>query len=147
MSAPPLSSADVAAAETRAHDRFLDGLSCTESIVETMCELLGVEAAPHVRMATGFRAGMARAGCACGALVGAVMAGGLVHGRADETGPETGMLSLSRRLHDRFSACYGTTCCRALNGDDFDSPEHDARCAAITAAAMRMLLEELAAPA
>ena len=133
----------IARATARAHHRFMDGLSCTEAIVETTCDLIGEDPGQHVRMATGFRAGMAQAGCACGALVGAVMAGGLVYGREDETDSEAEMLSLSRRLHDRFSGRYGTTCCRVLNGDDFDSPEHDARCANITAAAMEMLIEEL----
>ncbi|MDP1857574.1 MAG: C-GCAxxG-C-C family protein [Gemmatimonadaceae bacterium] len=131
------------AAEQRAYDRFIDGLSCTESIVETSCGVLGIEAGPHVRMATGFRAGMAKSGCVCGALVGAVMAGGLVHGREDEAGSEADTLALSRRLHERFVGRFGTTCCRMLNGDDFDSPEHDVRCAGITGKTMRMLAEEL----
>lgn len=131
------------ASSQRARSRFMDGLSCTESIVETTCGVLGIEASEHVRMATGFRAGMAQAGCVCGALVGAVMAGGLVCGRENEVGSEVEALSLARRLHERFVERFGTTCCRVLNGDDFDTPEHDARCAGITGEAMRMLIEEL----
>lgn len=139
----PLSGTDADALVRKVHDRFMDGLSCTESIVESTCQLLAIAPGPHVRMATGFRAGMARAGCVCGALTGAIMAAGIVHGREDEFGSEADILRISRRLHDRFVERFSTTCCRVLNGSDFDSPEHDARCAGITAETMAILLDEL----
>lgn len=123
--------------------RFLDGLSCTEAILEAACHLAGLDPRTVMPLASGFRGGMGQAGCSCGALVGGVMVIGLFAGRADDATSDGRALALSRTLHDRFLDRFSTTCCRALNGDDFTSPEHDARCAEITAEAMALTLAVL----
>lgn len=120
--------------------RFLDGLSCTEAILEASCQLAGIDPRVLMPLASGFRGGMGMAGCACGALVGGTMAVGLFAGRSGENESDATALALTKRLHDEFLARFSTTCCRALNGDDFESPEHDRRCADITAETTRMTL-------
>ena len=140
---PPVTASEAEGMALATGARFLDGLSCTEAILEAVCHLAGLDPRPLMPLASGFRGGMGQAGCPCGALVGGVMAIGLFVGRCDESDTDLPALRLARRLHDGFIARFSTTCCRALNGNDFESPEHDSRCADITAETTRMTLEIL----
>lgn len=140
---PPVTASEAEGMALATGARFLDGLSCTEAILEATCQLVGVDPRRLMPLASGFRGGMGQAGCTCGALVGGVMAIGLLVGRCDEDDTDLPALKLTRRLHDEFAARFSTTCCRALNGPDFESPEHDRRCADITAETTRMTLEIL----
>lgn len=124
----------------RADDKFRSGLSCTEAILEIICEENGYDASVYLPLATGFRAGISARGCTCGALIGAVMAIGLLAGRSSREGDEKPAQELTRKMYDQFIEYFGTTCCRILNMEDYTSKEHEDRCAEITAQTTAMLL-------
>jgi hypothetical protein len=64
-------------AASHAEEEFL----CSEAVLITLAECLGVESKLIPRIATGFGAGVGREGEVCGALSGAVMGLGLKFGR------------------------------------------------------------------
>lgn len=125
----------------RADAKFRAGLSCTETILEIVCEEKGLDPSVYLPLATGFRAGIAKKGCTCGALIGAVMAIGLLKGRSSINGDEKPALGLTSKVYDKFVERFGTTCCRVLNMEDYTSKEHEDRCAEITAETTAMLFD------
>ncbi len=82
-----------------ARQNFRSGLNCSESVLAAVLDT-GIEGvSPEmVALATGFGGGMALAGHNCGALVGAVMAVGAVHGRKNP---------LEGEFSDRVDRLYG----------------------------------------
>ncbi len=84
---------------------------------------MGIEDGPLPRLAAGFGGGIGGSGATCGALVGAVMAVGLIHGR-DSSEEERGAAgAISRQIHDAFEEQMGSTACRKLTGLDLTTPE------------------------
>ncbi len=114
---------------------------------------MGIDDAPVPRMATGFGGGIGGAGATCGALVGAVMAVGLVHGRDSADGDRRAATAISQRLHRTFEDEMGSTGCRELTGLDLTTREgarelyasdiHERVCARAVDLAERLALEEL----
>jgi C_GCAxxG_C_C family probable redox protein len=90
---------------------------CSEAIVKTIKDAFHLPVSDDVvSMASGFPVGMGGAGCTCGAVVGAVMALGLVFGRtAPRDGKVNKAMALSRELHDTFKKRHKHLCCRKLN--------------------------------
>jgi C_GCAxxG_C_C family probable redox protein len=74
-------------------------------------------------MASGFGGGIGGSGATCGALVGAVMAVGLVKGRDSTDGDRAAAGAISRRIHDAFEEEMGSTACRELTGLDLTTSE------------------------
>lgn len=77
-----LSSDLIDKAKELARQNFREGLNCAESVLKAVLDV-GVSDLPPevVAMATGFGGGIGLSGNNCGALIGAVMAVGMVHGR------------------------------------------------------------------
>jgi len=75
------------------------------------------------RMASGFGGGMAGAGGTCGALVGAVMAVGLLHGRSRPEDDRRPAYGLTTEIVDAFEKEMGSTRCRDLTGLDLRTPQ------------------------
>src|SRR5512136_1800009 len=76
---------------------------CSEAVFLVANEFLGKPVPDDmVRLASGFPVGMGRAGCACGAVTGGVMALGLKYGRTQPGAKTPGMFETSKELHDRF---------------------------------------------
>ena len=119
------------AAELYSRDR----LSCAEAALQALLECAAVPCPLEVvRLASGFGRGMGEAGCACGALVGAVMAVGALFGRVAPTGrsPQP-CADIARAVHDGFKGVNRATCCRVLHkGKPFGSAEQRAECASRT---------------
>lgn len=107
---------------------------CGEAIFLAANELLGRPVPDEMmRLASGFSIGMGRAGCACGALTGGVLALGLRYGRTEGGVPMPETLDAAKELHDRFVARNGSTCCRVLiRPYVFASDEHIRHCVALT---------------
>lgn len=121
-----------------------DTLNCAESVLKTILELCGRPCPVEtLALASGFGRGMGGAGCACGALVGGVMAIGALFGRTRETGGVDDVCGdLTKQLHDAFKRENGATCCRVLHrGLPFGTDEQLAACADRTARAAALAAE------
>jgi len=109
---------------------------CGESVLRGIVDVSGQkERRALVALASGFGTGMGEAGCACGAVVGGIMALGLFFGRTMPGDPKVNAcMALARELHDQFRAKHRSVCCRVLNrGVVHDSPEQQENCAQRTA--------------
>jgi C_GCAxxG_C_C family probable redox protein len=107
---------------------------CSEAVFLAANEFLGRPVPDEmVRLASGFPVGMGKAGCACGAVTGGVMALGIKYGRTSAGVEMPGMFEAAKELHDRFVARRKSVCCRTLTRRfEFGSPEHIEQCIAIT---------------
>jgi C_GCAxxG_C_C family probable redox protein len=121
----------VEAIKSRARKNFSLGYNCAECVAEAVLSLvetgLPVEAK---KMATGFGGGVGLYGDTCGAITGAIIAVGAVHGRstlptdpdpkqaAKKAGQELygkpGLYRLFNQIPNKFLEKYGYTCCRDL---------------------------------
>jgi len=131
----------------RARKNFSLGYNCAEAVFEALlgeCDLaLPLEA---LRLATGFGGGVGLYGDTCGALAGAVLAVGAVHGRTalpEGEGREVaakskeqfygrpGIYRLFNQLPNRMADKYGSTLCRDLTAkwrDQWLCREHALSC-------------------
>lgn len=123
---------------------------CAEAVAVAVNRGLngGMSDAQAVAMAAPFSFSMGESGCLCGALSGAVMVSGWLLEQAKPHHRRHRMRELSRRLHDRFKASNGTTCCRVLSKPvRHDRKAHFRHCAELTAntaeMAVRLMLEEI----
>ena len=88
-----------------------------------VCQQLGIQQEGVPGIATAFGGGIGGTGSVCGALVGAVMAIGLKHGRRDSSEKDARAYGLTQKLRRRFEAEMGTVECRALTGMDLSTQE------------------------
>lgn len=131
-------------ARNRAGNYFKEGFNCAEAIVKVFNELYNNPMDPNVvRMATGFGGGLGHAGCMCGALAGSAMILGILQGRNNASESREPAYELTKEFHDCFEENFGSTCCRALNTYDFDTPEHLKNCLKITGGTAKLLMEFL----
>lgn len=110
--------------------------NCAEAVFEALLVCAGLECPPSLRRAAnGFGRGMGGAGCACGALVGSIMAAGIMLNDENDPRPSNPYCNeIAKKLHDAFRAKHGATCCRILHrNQEFDSPEQLESCAKRTA--------------
>lgn len=120
-------------ARERSLQHFAAGYNCAEAVLKGVTEALGCDCDAAPRIATGFGAGIARHGETCGAVVGGVMAIGLMRGREapgdDQARGAT--YDAVTELIQSFRAQHGTLCCRELTGCDLLTEEGAAKAAAI----------------
>lgn len=151
----------IEAIKQRARKNFSLGYNCAECVTEAVLTLvetgLPVEAK---KMATGFGGGVGLYGDTCGALTGAIMAIGAVHGRAklpEDADPKQaarkagqelygrpGLYRLFNRIPNQFLEKYGYTCCRDLTSKWHDSwlcRDHALYCRELITDAARMAAE------
>ncbi|SPJ16159.1 C_GCAxxG_C_C family protein [Syntrophobacter sp. SbD2] len=114
----------------RARKNFSLGYNCAECVAEAVLALIDTGLPPEVKkLATGFGGGIGLFGDTCGALTGAVMAVGAVHGRSslpegegkealmkgkEELNGRPGLYRLFNQIPNRFKAQNGHTLCREL---------------------------------
>lgn len=136
-----------------ANEFFASGFNCAESVALAVCQALGLDTSLLPRMATGFGGGIAGSGATCGALVGAIMAVGLMYGRNTPEDDRRRPYAISQRIYSAFEQEMGSTQCRQLTGLDLRTPEgyrqlftsgvHERVCAKAVALAERLALEQL----
>lgn len=115
--------------QANAKQNFRDGLNCAESVLKAVLDT-GVEGVSPdmVALATGFGGGMGLAGHNCGALIGAVMAVGAVHGRknplegefqdrVDRLYGNPGLYRFFNGMSHEFRAKFNALDCKTLNQD------------------------------
>jgi len=71
-----------------------------------------------------FAGGIGNSGSVCGAVVGAVMAIGLIKGRGASMEEMLGNLAFAREFRRRFESETGNLNCRDLTGIDLSIPEN-----------------------
>lgn len=128
----------IEAIRQRARKNFSLGYNCAECVSEAVLSLVDTGLPPEAKkVATGFGGGVGLFGDTCGAITGAVIAVGAVHGRsslpegadpkesAKKAGQQLygkpGLYRMFNQIPNRFKAKYGFTCCR-----DLTSKWHDA---------------------
>ena len=102
-----------------------EGYSCSESFAKSAVTL-GLAPESFVSIATSFSGGMGN-GCLCGAVAGAQMVIGLLHGKNQDNSAR----ALAKEFYQRFVQRHKVTCCKILTKDfkDFHSKERKEHCA------------------
>jgi len=97
--------------------------NCSESVLLTLAEYLGVDSELIPKIATGIGAGFSLNGLTCGSISGAAMAIGLKYGRtSNEENPQTTWRRVDRFI-DAFKQKFGAVTCRDLTGLDVKTAE------------------------
>ncbi len=112
----------------QALEYFKNGFSCSESIIKAAIDegLVSKELLP---VATSFSGGMG-SGCLCGAVAGAQMVIGAIHGKDEKKRDGLKARELAKKIIEDFKEKNKYTCCKALtSGFDFSSPERRRHCA------------------
>ena len=131
-------------ARNKAGEYFKAGNNCAESIFLAYRDMLFPNLDKDlVMLTTGFGGGLGESGCTCGALTGSVMVLGLLQGRTSADDDRNRAYRLAHEFHDKFKANFKTTCCRVLNGKDYETTDHLKRCLKITGGTSKMLMEML----
>jgi C_GCAxxG_C_C family probable redox protein len=109
----------------KAVSRFKEGYLCSESVLMTFAEAHRIECEQIPKIATGFGAGIGRAGSLCGALTGAIMAIGLKYGRRTLNEKETyeKCLEKSLKFYRKFQEEFGSVFCLDMTQCDLTTAE------------------------
>jgi len=104
--------------------RHQGGFSCAQAILSTYGPELGIDRETALKIAGGFGSGMGRMAGTCGAVTGAFMVIGLVHGMTKEGDQKQKEISyeLVRRFAGKFRERNRTLECRELMGVDVSTP-------------------------
>ena len=99
---------------------FGGGLYCSQAVLSTYCEDLGLDKEAALKLSCGMAAGMARLSSTCGAVTGAYMVIGLKHGNCAPGDKEAieKTFALIQEFDKRFAEKNNTTNCRVLLGVD-----------------------------
>ncbi len=104
---------------------FEQGFTCGQAVLAAFAGRHGLDRDAALRVACAYGGGVARTASTCGAVNGALMAIGLVHGRTrieDEAARER-TYDAARAFLDRFRREHGSERCRDLLGVDISTPE------------------------
>ena len=116
-----------------------EGYSCSESFARAAVEL-GLADEKIISFATSFSGGMG-SGCLCGAVAGAQMIIGLLHGKTKDNTAR----ALAKEFYQKFVEKHKVTCCKILtkNFSDFHSKERKEHCTNMVYDAAKILDEIL----
>ena len=104
---------------------FSSHFNCSQAILAAFADCAGIDEATALKVASGFGGGIGCTGGTCGALTGAVMVMGLLHGTADAA-DKTTKLEVYRKvrlLTEEYKLRAGSTICRDLIGFDMSTPQ------------------------
>ena len=138
----------IAMVRDRARKNFSKGFNCSECIMEAVMECVDTDLPKEtLKVATGFGGGVGLFGDTCGAITGAVMALGAVHGRSQLPEGEDrktvvqnaskqlygnpGLYRLFNQLPNMVKDKYGETLCREISSqwkDRWLCREHALHC-------------------
>jgi len=104
---------------------FQEGFSCSQAVLVAFAPQFGMDRDLALKVSGAFGAGMGRMGDTCGAVTGAFMVIGLLHGRTKAEDQETKekAYALVAELADQFRQRNGSLACRELLGCDLGTPE------------------------
>ena len=104
---------------------FQEGFSCSQAVLSTFAPQFSLDRELALKVSGPFGAGMGRMGDTCGAVTGAFMVIGLLHGRTKAEDQETKekAYALVAELAGQFRQRNGSLACRELLGCDLGTPE------------------------
>jgi C_GCAxxG_C_C family probable redox protein len=104
---------------------FKEGFSCSQAVLASYSESLGLDSKTALKLAQSFGGGMAHMGETCGAVTGAFMVIGLKHGRikAEDEESKERTYELVRKFVEKFRASNGSIVCKDLLGYDLSTEE------------------------
>ncbi len=104
-------------------ERFCAGAACSQAILATYSEDLGLACEPAMKLAAGFAGGM-RLGETCGAVTGAFMALGLKYAGAncEQLDGRTDVYAALRDFVAQFEQRNHVVVCKELLGCDISTP-------------------------
>ncbi len=102
-----------------------EGFSCAQALLAVYGPELGMDRETALKVAGGFGGGMGRLAGTCGAVTGAFMVIGLVHGmtKKGDLQQKERSYEIIRKFAKRFRERNGTLVCRELMGVDVSTPE------------------------
>lgn len=115
----------------KAHELFLQGYSCAQSVFAAFAEELGIEKSVALKISSPFGAGLGRLRGTCGAFSGAVMVNGMLNG--NDTPDPVVKEYVYQKIHqmaDEFRTQFGVLECKKLlrlEDDYVVSPKPDVR--------------------
>lgn len=104
---------------------FNEGFSCSQAVLSSFSEDLGLDKVTARKISCGFGAGIARSGNICGAVAGAILVIGLKYGKGtagDEAAKERTYTRVQEFLTE-FRAKNGSISCTELLGYDLRDPD------------------------
>lgn len=108
----------------RAIEYFLNGFNCSQAVFGTYAPLFGMDQNTAFKTACGFGGGMGQLQNTCGAVTGAFMLIGLIHGKwkVDDNESKGKTYSLVKKFAAEFIELHKTINCRELLGCDISTP-------------------------
>ncbi len=102
-----------------------EGFSCAQALLAVYGPELGMDRETALKVAGGFGGGMGRMAGTCGAVTGAFMVIGLVHGmtKKGDLQQKERSYEIIRKFAERFRERNATLVCRELMGVDVSTPE------------------------
>lgn len=100
---------------------FKEGFSCSQAILSTYGQGLGIDKATALKISAPFGGGMARMGETCGAVTGAFMVIGLKHAVSKEK--KEMLYGLVNKFAEKFKSRNGSILCKELLGCSIGTPE------------------------
>lgn len=100
---------------------FKEGLSCSQAMLLTYGQELGIDKAAALKISAPFGGGMARMGEVCGAVTGAFMVIGLKHAVSKEAKEK--LYALVNEFAEKFKSRNGSILCRELLGYNIGTPQ------------------------
>ena len=131
---------------------FNNSFNCSQSVLATFAPGLGISEDDSLRIACAFGAGMGRRQLTCGAITGALMALGLLHGKAflDDESKKQRTYARTEEFCKEFIKKNGSLNCRELlSGLDMNDPDdslkikelglHDTHCSLFVKDAVELI--------
>ncbi len=109
----------------RATEHMASGYVCSESVLLGVCEELGIHVDDTIvpRIGRLFAGGIGRTGSVCGAVVGGVMALGLLVEPGETMEEALDAMKVAEEFRRRFESEMGSIECRELTHLDLTTPE------------------------
>lgn len=111
--------------KTFAVQQFKSGFNCAQSVVSAFASDLGLDEKTAIRITSGFGGGMGRQQLTCGALTGAYMVIGYLHGMhaPDDDLANEKAAKLIQKFTSDFKSKYGHSDCYNLMGVNLNTEE------------------------
>lgn len=105
-------------------EKFKNGYNCSQSVVCTYCDLLGMDEETAFAMSEAFGSGIARMQATCGSVCGMIMLAGLKNSDKNLGKSKTKIqsLTLGKDLADKFKEKNSTVICKELKSIGTDNP-------------------------